>query len=315
MLGGIVVCLLLGCLFGYLAAWQYRRSARWHGAVRLLAVVSAVRYREAWQRKTEINDHKSSTEAILRFTDQDRTYEKRRQFSGIIHAPVPGQKLPILFDRNSGEWIFRREAHTHWRLLLAFSVVFTAAGLLLLLDGHRILAELANYHVETPNLAGSVVCALIGLVCGACAYACIRGLMPDLFRTSAAPYAWMLGFYVLHRYEELDALCVGIIRRESGDDDVSYYPFFQYSADGRLLHWFPRRQMSPKRYRAGNRYTLYRDPGTGRCALKPTVWDLICAPLSLIPIAFFTVLILSLVVCAAGTVYIAGIGFLSLLGS
>ena len=41
---GIAVCLLLGGLFLYLAARQYRRGARWRGAVRLLAVVKSVRY-------------------------------------------------------------------------------------------------------------------------------------------------------------------------------------------------------------------------------------------------------------------------------
>ena len=125
----------------------------------------------------------------------------------------------------------------------------------------------------------------------------------------------MVRFYVLHRYEEVDALCVGIIRRESGDDDVSYYPLFQYAAEGGQLHWFPTRQMSRKRYQSGNRYTLYRDPSTGRCALKPTAWDLVTAPLSLIPIGFFSLFVLSLVVCAVGTLCIDGVGFVYVLAS
>ena len=41
---GIAACLLLGGLFLCLSARQYRRSARWRGAVRLLAVVKSVRY-------------------------------------------------------------------------------------------------------------------------------------------------------------------------------------------------------------------------------------------------------------------------------
>ena len=148
---GIAVCLLLGGLFLYLAARQYRRGARWRGAVRLLAVVKSVRYQEARQRKTEINDHKSSTEATLCFTDRGRAYEERRQFPGIILAPVPGQKLPILFDRDSREWILRKEARTHWCVFAALGCLCTAAGLALLLDGSGLLAELAAYRVEAPT--------------------------------------------------------------------------------------------------------------------------------------------------------------------
>ena len=68
--------------------------------------------------------------------------------------------------------------------------------------------------------------------------------------------------------------------------------------------------MSPKRVLAGSWYTLYHAPKTGRCALKPTAWDLVSAPLSLIPMGFFTMLILSLTVCTVGVLWIAGAGFL-----
>ena len=312
---GIAVCLLLGGLFLYLAARQYRRGARWCGAVRLLAVVKSVRYQEARQRETEINDHKSSTEATLCFTDRGRAYEERRQFPGIILAPVPGQKLPILFDRDSREWILRKEARTHWCVFAALGCLCTAAGLALLLDGSGLLAELAAYRVEAPNLAGSTVCALIGLICGACAYACVRGLIPSLLRTAAEPAVWLLKARVLHRFEEVDAQCVGIIWRETGDEDVSYYPFFQYTVEGEQLHWFPSHRMSRKRYRPGGRYTLYRDTVTGGCALRPGAMELLSAPFSLIPIGFFLLFILSLAACAAGTLCIAAIGFARLLGA
>ena len=214
---GIAACLLLGGLFLYLAARQYRRRARWRGAVRLLAGVKSVRYQEARQQKTEINDHRSSTEATLCFTDRGRAYEERRQYPGIILAPVPGQKLPILFDRDSREWILRKEARTHWCVFAALGCLCTAAGIALLLDGWGILAALTAYRVEAPNLAGSTACALIGLACGACAYACVRGLMPSLLRTAAEPVVWLLKARVLHRFEEVDAQCVGIIWRETGE--------------------------------------------------------------------------------------------------
>ena len=97
--------------------------------------------------------------------------------------------------------------------------------------------------------------------------------------------------------------------------DVSYYPFFQYTTAGEQLHWFPSRQMSRKRYRPGGRYTLYRDTVTGGCALRPGAMELLSAPLSLIPIGFFLLLILSLAVCAAGTLCIAAIGFAQLMGA
>ena len=61
MAGWIAVCLILGGLFLYLAVRRYQQSAYWRNAVRLLAVVTSVRYQEAWQRKTEINDHRSLT--------------------------------------------------------------------------------------------------------------------------------------------------------------------------------------------------------------------------------------------------------------
>lgn len=313
MAGGIAGCLLLGVLLLCLAARRFRRNIRWRRAVRIQAAAVSVQYHEAQQEKMEINDHKSFTEVTFSFTDQGRAYEKHRQYPGIIHTPVLGQKVPILFDRNSGEWILRKEARTHWRLFLVLGCLCVAAGLTLLVDGRGILADLADYHVEAPNLAGSVVCALIGLTCGVCAYACIRGLMPDLLRTVAEPLIWLVKSYVLRRLEEVDAQCIGIIRHDSSDDDVSYYPFFRYSAAGKQSHWFPRRQMSRKRYQPGNRYTLYRDPGTGWCALKPDVMDLISVPLSFIPIGFFVMLILSLAVCSVGALWIAGAGFLYVL--
>ena len=315
MAGGIAACLSLGVLFWYFAIRSYRRSARWRNAVRLPAVVKSVQYQEAWERRTEINDHKSSTEAVLCFADRGRVYEKRRQYPGMIHSPAPGQKIPILFDRDSGSCIPRKEARAHWRLFLALGCFCAMAGLALLLDGRGILSDLADYHVETRKLAGSAVCTLIGLTCGISAYACARGLMPDLFRTAAGPFVWIVRFYVLHQYEEVEALCIGVIRRESGDDDVSYYPFFQYAAEGGQLRWFPRRQMSRTRYQPGSRYPLYRVPESGCCALRPTVLELICAPLSLIPVGFFVMLVLSLAVCAAGTLYIAGLGFLNVLAA
>ena len=73
MAEGITACFIFGVLFWYLAIRSYRKSARWRGAVRLLAVVTSVQYREAWERKTEINDHKSTTEAALCFADQGMT--------------------------------------------------------------------------------------------------------------------------------------------------------------------------------------------------------------------------------------------------
>lgn len=310
MTEGIVVCLCFGGLFWYLAIRQYQRSAPWRRAVPLVAVVKAVQYREAWERKVEINDHKSSAEATLCFSDLGRVYERRRQYPGILHAPVQGQKIPILFDRDSGGWIPRREARSHWCVFLAAGCFCTLAGLILLLGGRRILADLASYRVEAPNFAGSAVCVLVGLVCGACAYACIRGLMPDLLQTAADPFLWMVRHYVLHRYEEVNAQCIGIIRRESGDDDISYYPFFQYSVQSEPLYWFPKRQMSRKKYGPGSQYTLYRDPGTGKCTLKPTGGDVLSALLSLVPLGFFVILVLSLAACMVGGLYVGGIGFL-----
>ena len=192
MAEGITACFIFGVLFWYLAIRSYRKSARWRGAVRLLAVVTSVQYREAWERKTEINDHKSTTEAALCFADQGMTYERRRQFSGIVHAPAPGQRIPILFDQDSGSWILQKEVRPHWRLFLALGCLCTLVGLLLVLDGRKILSDLACYRVEAPNPAGSIVCMLIGLICGVSAYACIRGLMPELIRTAAEPFIWMI---------------------------------------------------------------------------------------------------------------------------
>ena len=315
MAAGIGGCLLLSGLFFYLAARARRRSARWRGAVRLPAVVTSLEYQEARRGQREINDHRSSTQVTLCFVDQGRRYQRQRQYPGIVLTPQLGQKVPILFQRDSGDWILRSEARTRWPLFLALGGGFLAAGLALLLDGPGILASLAAYHVDTPNLAGCLVCALIGLLCGASAYAALRGVMPDLLRSAAEPFLWAVRQFLLHRYEEVDALCVGIIRREAGDDDVCYYPFFRYCAGGRQLHWFPRQQMSPKRYQPGARYTLYRDLKTGRCSLKPGIRDLFSALFTLVPMGFFTILILSLAVCAAGTLLLAGMGLASLLAA
>ena len=47
MAGGIAGCFMLGILFLSLAVRQYRQITCWRGAVRLLAVVKSVQYREA----------------------------------------------------------------------------------------------------------------------------------------------------------------------------------------------------------------------------------------------------------------------------
>lgn len=144
--------------------------------------MTSLEYQEARRGQREINDHRSSTQVTLCFVDQGRRYQRQRQYPGIVLTPQLGQKVPILFQRDSGDWILRSEARTRWPLFLALGGGFLAAGLALLLDGPGILASLAAYHVDTPNLAGCLVCALIGLLCGASAYAALRGVMPDLLR-------------------------------------------------------------------------------------------------------------------------------------
>ena len=119
MAAGIGGCLLLSGLFFYLATRSRRRSARWRGAVRLPAVVTSLEYQEARRGQGEINDHRSSTQVTLCFVDQGRRYQRQRQYPGIVLTPQLGQKVPILFQRDSGDWILRSEARTRWPLFLA----------------------------------------------------------------------------------------------------------------------------------------------------------------------------------------------------
>ena len=156
MAAGIGGCLLLSGLFFYLAARSRRRSARWRGAVRLPAVVTSLEYQEAWRGQREINDHRSSTQVNLCFVDQGRRYQRQRQYPGIVLTPQLGQKVPILFQRDSGDWIPRSEARVRWPLFLALGGGFLAAGLALLLDGPGILAsrKIRIHRARLPAMKG-----------------------------------------------------------------------------------------------------------------------------------------------------------------
>ena len=164
-------------LFLCLAARQYRRRARWRGAVPpCWAVVKSVRYQEG--AAAENGDQRPQIvhrgHALL-----------HRPGQGIRGAPaVPGESSlrrfrgrssPILFDRGQqGSGFCGRRARTHWCVFAALGCLCTAAGAgpccWMVPDSWRSWPPTVW---RPPNLAGSTVCALIGLICGACAYACV----------------------------------------------------------------------------------------------------------------------------------------------
>ena len=305
----ILFSLLLGCLFLYLAVRSFLRRQEWRNAVRLNARVAEVQYREARRKGDIIDDGRSSAVVTLRFFYEGREWTEQKEYRGIVGSPVCGQTVPICLNRWERTWATWREVRSYWGLLLALSVLCLQITAALLIDGRGILAALSDFQVKSPNLPGSLFLAMIGAILAACAYACVRGLLPSAVRPILAPICWAVKDS-LGRLEPVEARCEGVICRETGDDDVSYYPLFSALEGGRIVRWYSGDSVSRKKYRAGEEYTLYRDRNTGTYTLAPTTSDVVRIPFSLIPLGFGLMLFLALAVSSAGMLYLAACGLL-----
>ena len=303
----ILLGLIFGCLFLFLASGSFRRRQDWRGAVRLKAQVADVRYQEVWGRGKVIEDDKSTTEVTLRFFYGGQEHIKRKDCKGIIGTPSRGQKFPILFKPQDGTWAFRREARSYWGLLFALGALCLLVSLAAVIDGRGLLADLSDFRVQSPNLPGSVFFLLMGVILAACTYACVRGLLPYVLRSILSPVCWAVK-NALGQFDAVDARCEGIICKRGGEDSDTYYPLFSCAEGG--TRWYSRDSVMKKKYRAGDSCTLYRDRRTGSYALKPTALDVVRIFFSLFLLNFLLMFILSLAVCSVGMIYGAVAGYL-----
>lgn len=306
-----VLILLLGVLLLYLAAGSFQRRAEWFGAARPKARVVDVEYREGQRTGEVVEDARASTLVTLRFSLDGEEHTVRKEYRGIVGTPTWGQTVPLRCSRASGTWATRREIRSHWLLLLALGACCLLAGMALLVGGQGLLDQVAGFRLESPNLPGSVCCAVVGIAATAGCAGCALGLLPALIRSATQPIRWSLK-QALGRFEPVQAQCDGVIRKVEGDD-TNFYPLFTCYDRGRPVRWYSGSAASRSRYQPGGQYSLYRDRRTGAYVLEPSGFDAACVVLSLFPIGFCLMFTASLALCAVGTLYAAAVGFLACL--
>lgn len=297
---------LLGGLFLYLAVRWRRDAGAWTGARRLRARVTAVRYGEVWEDGTTVDDARSTARVTAAFTWEGREYLEERTYQGIREAPAVGDVLPILLDPETGAWAPRTEVRHHWLLMGALAAVCLATALVFTLGGERAAAELTAFRVGAPSLTGCVFLAALGALCGLGAWVCVRFLMPMGLRPVVYPLAWGLA-RALGRGEPVEARCLGVVCQRDSDGAPSYFPYFAWKGPAGEVRWCAPDAMGRLRYRAGTTYRLYRDGRTGRLLRPPTGREIAAVPLALLPLLFFGMMTLSMLLSAAGLLLCAAL--------
>lgn len=92
---------------------------------------------------------------------EGRSILLRRDYKNVAAIPALGERRKIYYRRSTGEWEFCSMARSWWLLWAVLAAAAGAAGLFLLLGGREVQAQLSDYTVEQPNLAGSVMCLLL----------------------------------------------------------------------------------------------------------------------------------------------------------
>ena len=300
------VCLVLSIFFLFLGKRGYSRWKRWRGITVSSAQVTAVNYCPAWSGPTTIDDNRSSTQIILELKGEESVTRLQKQIPGIVGAPAVGQHIPVYYNGDTGEWVFRSGARPFWILWTVLGILSGVMLLGFLAGGEKIQENLSAYTVESPNLVGSIFCGLLGLGSAAAAAAFIWGVLPSSFQPVTALVSWGINF-LLNRLEKVEARCEAWIEKSDGDGGMDTYPVFSYLESGRPACWVPSWTVSRKRFQPGSPCLLYRD-GKGRFALRPRWIDLVCVPLSLVPLAFLILMALSCVLAAIGLLWLAVTG-------
>ena len=101
--------------------------------------------------------------------------------------------------------------------------------------------------------------------------------------------------------QELDAVIDGQLSADLGlGPDV-------WDTPGRVTAAPWREDSRRRRYRAGTAYRLYRDDRTGRLLRPPTGREIAAVPLALLPLLFFGMMTLSMLLSAAGLLLCAAL--------
>lgn len=157
-----------------------------------------------------------------------------------------------------GEWTLRKDTRSWWVLWSAAALLALVVGLILLLGGRNVQAQISDYTVEHPNLAGSVICLVLGFGVGTLGVAFMWGLYLPMLRDTVRPWAALVQFLLGH-WEPVDGRFTGWVEESDGDGGFRRYPLFSLG-QGRdyLCSSIRSGQFSP-----GDLVTLYQSPQGG----------------------------------------------------
>lgn len=115
----------LGILFLFLAARGFRKTRGWFGARRLLADVVEVEYQDVWEKKDVISEAASRIRVTLQFFCDERRIVRDREYQGILRTSFRrGEKVPVFYDPETGQWIPRGEVRWNWLWQLLVALFF-----------------------------------------------------------------------------------------------------------------------------------------------------------------------------------------------
>lgn len=298
----------LGILFLFLAARGFRKTRGWFGARRLLADVVEVEYQDVWEKKDVISEAASRIRVTLQFFCDERRIVRDREYQGILRTSFRrGDKVPVFYDPETGQWIPRGEVRWNWLWQLLVALFFLFLALCAVLDGSGMAAQISDSGRLGPSLTGRTIYLFGGVLFILAGLACARWLVPACFSPILSLIRWKLqeGAGGL---EELDGQCMGLIRQKDAENDDHYYPVFLYYGPEGRERWNCEEVVAENEYQQGKYYRIYRERETGHLRLKPTGVDLFGAIVFIIPFLVCAVFAISLLGFGANLIFSAVIG-------
>ncbi len=305
----ILIALLAGCLFLSSAIHSWKQLRHWAKAQRLQAQVQSVQYHEAREDGNIVNNALSSAAVTLCFVCEGLTIRREKVYKGLLNIPSQGAILPVLYNRNTGSWGLESEVHYHWFTKLLLALLCFALSAAFLVDGKDILAQMSDYSAETPNQTGNLIFAVAGTVLCAGGLASARHLLPAALLPFLDFFGWFF-HYLSGSFDLIDAHADGLLKASDGDGSYNYYLIFSYWAPEGSGKWYSQKSCSKRQYQQGALFCLYRDKHTGKLYLKPSVWDAASVIISILPLLFLLMIVLSFTLFGISLLYCSGSGFL-----
>lgn len=225
-----------------------------------------------------MDGEKSSARVEMCLPVEGRSILLRRDYKNVAAIPALGERRKIYYRRSTGEWEFCSMARSWWLLWAVLAAAAGAAGLFLLLGGREVQAQLSDYTVEQPNLAGSVMCLLLAAGVLAAEAAFLWGVFLPMLRETVRPILWLVR-RALGRCEPVQARFTAWVEKSDGDGGHDRYPLFSLGPGRDLLSSSQQRET----FRPGDAVTLYQDP-KGRLSMRPAPMDFLCLVFSCIPL-------------------------------